>query len=98
LSNIKIIKNQVNEPLNHIWNKFVDGCKTEFVCLLNNDIKISPNFLSSTIEVFDLEPEVGAVNHSTNHPNYTKWSDELEYKVIDRMIKHEYIFTNKNKN
>jgi len=70
-----------NKPLNHIWNDFVKECDTEFVCLLNNDVRLSPNFLSSSIKVFDKELIVSVVNHTTNSKEYTQWSDNLNYTI-----------------
>lgn len=68
-----------NKPLNHIWNEFVENSETEFVCFLNNDIRLSPNFLSSSISLFDLEPNVGVINHTTNSKEFQTWSNNLNY-------------------
>jgi GT2 family glycosyltransferase/ubiquinone/menaquinone biosynthesis C-methylase UbiE len=82
-SHIEFIQNYRNQPLNHIWNWFVERSDTPYICLLNNDVRISPNFLSSALEVFEKEPNVGFVNHVTNNNNYrTRW-DKLEYRIID---------------
>lgn len=40
---------------------------------------------------------MGAVNHSTNHPDYTKWSDELEYKVMEHPYRQGWDFTFRKK-
>jgi hypothetical protein len=72
-----------NKPLNKIWNDFVEECDTEFVGLLNNDLRMSPNFLSSSIKVFDLEPIVGAINHATNNKEYSEFSEDLSYEIMD---------------
>jgi cephalosporin hydroxylase len=73
-----------NKPLNKIWNDFVTENDTEFICLLNNDVRISPNFLSSAIQVLDNEPIVGFVNHVTNNKDYQYWSNKLEYEIIQQ--------------
>lgn len=70
-----------NRPLNHIWNDFVKSIDTEFVCLLNNDIRLSPNFISSSLEVFDKVPNLGVVSHTTNSKDYQSWSEKLEYSI-----------------
>lgn len=80
---LEIWNSGFNKPLNHIWNNFVDECQTEYVCLLNNDVRLSPNFLSTSIQVLDKEPNVGFVNHVTNNILYSKWSKELNYIVMD---------------
>jgi ubiquinone/menaquinone biosynthesis C-methylase UbiE len=72
-----------NKPLNHLWNDYVKESSTEFICLLNNDVRISPNFLSSSISVLEKEPSVGFVNHVTNNLTYSSWSDSLEYVIME---------------
>jgi hypothetical protein len=80
---IEVIKNTINVPLNHLWNRFVEETKTPFICFLNNDVSISPNFISSAIEVFNDSPDISFVNHVTNNKEYKKWSKKLKYKIID---------------
>jgi hypothetical protein len=82
-SNVEFIKNEANIPLNHLWNWFVEKSNTPYICLLNNDVRIAPNFLSSAIQVFEKEPGVGFVNHVSNNVEYQSWSLELNYKIID---------------
>lgn len=82
-SEIEIIRNSYNKPLNHIWNWFVEKSNTPYICLLNNDVRIAPNFLSSAVELLDKEKSVGFVNHVTNNSNYQEWSSELKYSIIE---------------
>ena len=70
-----------NKPLNHIWNEFVANSETEFICFLNNDVRLSPNFLSSSVSLFDIESNVGIVNHTTNSKEYETWSKSLKYVI-----------------
>jgi SAM-dependent methyltransferase len=83
IKGVTVIRNPANEPLNHIWNWFAKTSETHYVCLLNNDVRLSPNFLSSAIEVFEREPQVGFVNHATNSKEYSSWSKELKYSVME---------------
>ena len=46
---LEISNTGFNKPLNPLWNDYVKESSTEFICLLNNDVRISPNFLSSSI-------------------------------------------------
>ena len=78
---LEISNTGFNKPLNHLWNDYVKESSTEFICLLNNDVRISPNFLSSSISVLEKEPSVGFVNHVTNNSTYSSWSDSLEYVI-----------------
>ena len=51
--------------------------------MLNNDVRIASNFLSSAIQVFEKEQNVGFINHVSNNKDYQEWSNELKYKVIE---------------
>ena len=53
LENISVVRNENNCPLNHIWNQFVNDSQDPFVCFLNNDVRICPNFFSSALNVFN---------------------------------------------
>jgi ubiquinone/menaquinone biosynthesis C-methylase UbiE len=70
-----------NKPLNHIWNDFVKNSETEFICFLNNDVRLSPNFLSSSVLLFDMKPNVGVINHTTNSKDFQTWSKNLDYII-----------------
>lgn len=83
IKSVNIIRNNYNKELNHIWNEFVENCQNEFVCLLNNDVRICPNFLSSALEVFSLEKSVGFVNHVTNNSNFNTFNNQLNYIIIN---------------
>lgn len=78
---LEISNSGFNKPLNHIWNDFARETETEFICLLNNDVRILPNFLSSSISVLDKESIVKIVNHATNSIEYSNSSDELSYII-----------------
>lgn len=82
-SNIEVIKNSENKPLNQLWNWFVERSNTPYICLLNNDVRIAPNFLSSAILVLEIEKNVGFVNHVTNNKSYTCWNNILNYEIIE---------------
>ena len=82
-----------NLPLNHLWNEFVTSSSTDFLCLLNNDVRLPPNFLSSSISVLEKEPLVGFVNHVTNNLNYSSWSDILEYKIMEEPYRQGWDIT-----
>jgi len=92
IKNIDIILNNSNEPLNHLWNNFVEKYDNDFLCILNNDVRISPNFLSSALDVFEREPGVGFVNHATNSSNLTEWSYDLNYSIIDSPYRQGWDF------
>jgi GT2 family glycosyltransferase len=80
---LEILNTGFNKPLNLLWNDYVKESSTEFICFLNNDVRIPPNFLSSSISVLEKEPSVGFVNHVTNNLLYSSWSDSLEYTIME---------------
>jgi GT2 family glycosyltransferase len=83
-SRIEIVRNKENRPLNHVWNWFYQTYTDEILCFLNNDVIITDNFISDTIEVFLKEPNVGIVVHSTNHESYTVKKTSTEYTIVER--------------
>lgn len=83
LRKFNFIQNNENIPLNHLWNDFVKNSNTKYICLLNNDVRLSPNFISSAIKVLEKESNVGFVNHVSNNKDYMEWSDILNYKIIE---------------
>lgn len=82
-SDITVVRNGKNIPLNWIWNQFVrqSDCKT--ICLLNNDIRIPSNFLSDINKILARDPKIGAVMHATNHPKYARTLPQPEYVTFD---------------
>lgn len=72
-----------NIPLNSLWNSHVSLSVKPYVCLLNNDIRIPPNFLQDVVDIFEQERNVGAIMHPTNHPSYEKMLPELEYTTLE---------------
>lgn len=83
LSNIKIIRNTYNVPLNHVWNEFVKNSEKPFVLILNNDIRIPKNFLDDVVDIFLDNPKIGAVIHPTNHPDHDQAYPELKYEILE---------------
>jgi hypothetical protein len=90
---LEIIHTGYNRPLNYLWNEFVDTSSTDFLCLLNNDVRLPPNFLSTSISVLEKEPLVGFVNHVTNNIIYSRWSDLLEYKIMEQPYRQGWDIT-----
>lgn len=78
---VKITYNDFNEPLCHLWNKHYATASSEFICLLNNDVRLPQNFVSHTLEAFADNNKIGCVVHATNHPNYRKVKKHLEYAI-----------------
>jgi GT2 family glycosyltransferase len=80
---VDVIKNETNEPVNSVWNWFYNTYNEEILCYLNNDVLIYDNFISDVIHVFENEPNVGIVVHSTNHNDYTTKKETTEYDIVE---------------
>ncbi len=83
---IEIVRNPENYPLNDMWSWFQSNYKNEYLCYLNNDINLASNFVESTIKVLDREHNVGIAVHSTNHPDYSFESEELNYVIVPPFV------------
>lgn len=92
-NNINIIINDNNIDLNKLWNNFFINSDTDYLCYLNNDIRITNNFIEDTINILDKEKNTGIVIHTTNSFKYNKKLITLEYKFLDYRIKQGWDFT-----
>jgi glycosyltransferase involved in cell wall biosynthesis len=81
-----------NEPLNHLWNRFIESKDCEYYCFLNNDVRLPHNFLSDNIKILDKEDGVGCVIHSTNHSDYQTVTD-LKYEIFDGKYRQGWDYT-----
>lgn len=91
--NLNIVLNDKHEPLNHVWNLFYWTNKNDYLCFLNNDLRITDNFVRDGEEIFRLNEEVGAVVHPTNHPKYVRKKNKLVYEISRGRIKQGWDFT-----
>lgn len=48
------------------WNKLIKNNETEYVCLLNNDVQVTPNWLTDLIEAFNIDGSIQFVGPSGN--------------------------------
>lgn len=80
---INVVINEKNTPLNHVWNWFYDNHYDELLCFLNNDVRVSSNFVKDTIDVFNTEEKVGIVCHSTNHTSFDREKKYLDYVIME---------------
>ncbi len=89
---IRVLMNDSNVDLNRLWNDFYKTSKAQYLCFLNNDVRVSSNFVKDTIEILEKESEVGCVVHATNHPDY-QITKPLKYVVLDQKIVQGWDFT-----
>jgi GT2 family glycosyltransferase len=82
IKEIDVVRNEINTPLNHVWNWFYENHDDEILCFLNNDVRLTNNFVKDTVDTFVKEENVGIVAHSSNHPNFDEELSELHYVVM----------------
>lgn len=88
----RIIKNDINRPLNHIWNESSKEVSTELITLLNNDIRITNTYIDHTLKSFERNA-VDIVIHPTNNKYFLK-STSFNLKILQGMpIKHGWEMT-----
>jgi GT2 family glycosyltransferase len=92
---INILQNNDNVDLNRVWNKFYTDNQNEYLCFLNNDVRITPNFISDGEKIFETELTVGCVIHATNNQLYQN-ATKLNYVFVTN-IKQGWDFTIKRK-
>ena len=88
---IRVLMNDSNVDLNRLWNDFYKTSKAQFLCFLNNDVRVPSNFVKDTIEILKKEPEVGCVVHVTNGPEYS--IDRLTYFISEIKFIQGWDFT-----
>lgn len=79
---VKVVRNPRIRPLNHVWDDFVRNSPSAYACLLNSDIRVPRNFIRDNFEILQNNPEIGAVMHPTNHPDYAKTDKEVKFDVL----------------
>jgi hypothetical protein len=89
---VEIIRNDKNVDLNRLWNRLYYNSKSDYLCFLNNDVRISSNFVEDTINIFEKEWDVGAVVHATNHPEYQS-ATKLNYVISEKKQMQGWDFT-----
>jgi GT2 family glycosyltransferase len=79
---VTVVRNIENVSITVEWNKFVANSKQPFVAILNNDIRITSNFVEHGVVALQRNPEVGSVMHPTNHPEYEGALPEVKLEVL----------------
>lgn len=74
-----------DENLSVIWNKLIKRSTADYICLLNTDVEVTPDWLDDLLEVFEKEEDVGIVSCITNACGIAKQRQSLtkEYRVED---------------
>jgi len=91
--NINVIRNKENISINKIYNEFTKNENSEYICILNNDVRLTDNYVDDTINILDNNPDVGIVAHTQNSWKYNKKLDDLVFKFTKRKSKQGTEFT-----
>jgi hypothetical protein len=91
-NNYSVIRNKENVPLNYIWNEFSENNNSEFICLLNNDIRITSNYLMDSVTVLNKDSRIGIACHATNNRRYTTATSPTRHIFENNNIKQGWEF------
>lgn len=69
ISGIKVITNDNNSGFIRSCNRGAAEAKGKFICFLNNDTKVFPNWLESLLEIMNNDLNVGAVGSKLIYPD-----------------------------
>jgi len=74
-----------DESLSVIWNKLIKRSTADYICLLNTDVEVTPDWLDDLLEVFEKEKYVGIVSCVTNACGVAKQRQPVKtkYQVED---------------
>ena len=88
---VNVVKNDCNAPLNMIWNWFYKKTTNQYLCFLNNDVRIPDNFIKDTVETLETDKTCGIAIHVTNN-EFIQRKNNLEY-VTDNTSMQGWDFT-----
>lgn len=74
---VKIIHNSENFGFAKGYNEGLKSIDADILCLLNSDVKVTPNWLSPILEIFKNSPEVAAIQPKIlnyKKPNYFEYA------------------------
>lgn len=66
IQEVVLLQNETNEGFPRGMNRGLQASTAPFVCLLNNDLLMTPRWLSRLIEIAQAHPEIGVVNPASN--------------------------------
>ena len=81
-----------NIPLSKLWNKLTEESNKEYICLLNSDTVVTPNWLEKLESTLDNSPECGAVMPCSNVVGVTEARIEIPYNRYTKDTQEVYDF------
>ena len=97
-----LIENKVNKGISYGWNQGVKLAKYDYICFLNSDTLVSPNWLGKIMRGFKYSKDIGIVGPSTCHcatiqsPQVFKDFRKADQGIVNRistMVKEDYTET-----
>ena len=97
-----LIENKVNKGISYGWNQGVKLAKYDYICFLNSDTLVSPNWLGKIMRGFKYSKDIGIVGPSTCHcatiqsPQVFKEFRKADQETVNRistMVKEDYTET-----
>ena len=74
-----------NKNLGQLWNELIAKSKADYICLLNDDALVEPEWLEKLMEIFAKEDNVGAVGPTTSSSvnQQSKEFPTAGYEIVD---------------
>jgi GT2 family glycosyltransferase len=72
-----------NQNLGKLWNKLINKSECQYICLLNSDTVVFPNWLDMLLETFKIDKKVGIVGPTTNSSKNHQSLYKHKAKFID---------------
>lgn len=86
--NVKLILNKTNKGFPGGCNQGIKTATGDYVLLLNNDVIVTPGWLSGLIDAFHRDPELGIVGPMTNNISGPQKDTDAAYATIDEMFQY----------
>lgn len=89
---LELVENVDNKSIHTLWNLHKNLNTLPYICFLNNDVRVTPNFVSDTVKVFEENSSVGIVVHATNLDHFND-TLELLYAIPPNRIMQGWDFS-----
>jgi GT2 family glycosyltransferase len=76
------------ENLGKLWNRLIKQSTADYICLLNSDTVVTPNWIDKLLETFQRVEKVGCVGPSTDNSVNKQSKDKPEEVFVDYSLYH----------